>query len=1273
MKRTSRYLAALVPLLLASLAQAKDRPNFNAYSQAKPVAAPVVSSRSAPAVVASTDEASGRPTFLWAVRGASAVSPALGSTPEAAARLHLLSHADRYGLTPAALNTAEVKEVHDTGSGGILVSFQQRLDGVVLFHNDVKVLMDRSLGLVAIGGNLHPAAVPSSKVKPFSVTDVKAVSTALGDLYGIAFQPSDLVDTKKIKAEYRYYDLAGTPLVKSSKLHLTRPSRVKKVYFPLPDRLVPAYYLEILAGDVASTESDGYGYVIAADDGRVLYRENQTHNEAFTYRVWADSTGDLRPTDGPIADFAPHPTGLPDNSYPGYVAPVLVSMDGFNKNPSNTFDPWLAKGATETKGNNVDAYTDDDAPDGFSGGADLRANVTAANTFDRIYNTATGPQASANQKKAAVTQIFYVTNWLHDWWYDSGFNEAAGNAQLDNLGRGGVAGDPLQAQAQDGAPQSRNNANMSAGADGESPVMQMYVWDGVSSASLTVQPLNKTLPPGVADFGLQSFNISGTVILGQDGTAPINDGCQNLTNNVSGKIVLVDRGNCTFQQKAQRAAAAGAIGLLIANNVAGAAPTMPGDGTANVTIPILSTTQADGAAIKAALLNGPVTATLSRQASVDRDGTIDNTIVAHEWGHYLHLRLVPCGSPTCSAESEGWADFNASLMTVRPGDNLSGTFASAQYATGAFTDPGYFGIRRYPYSTDMTKNPLTFKHITDGVALPANIPFADTGVNNAEPHNAGEIWAMMMFEAYMALLQKTVGPNPVYSYDEAHRRMSNYVVAGMKITPTDPTFTEQRDAVLAAAAAADESDFNVMAKAFAKRGAGSCAISPPRDSTDFIGVVESFTVNPNVQSLSVKVDDSVFSCDKDGFLDAGESGKITVDLLNGGPAATSVTTVTIATTTAGVSFPGGTTIQVPPLGAYAKTTAQLDVKLDASITAKLNLNLTVTVENPDACTAKGAIITAPLTNVDQLPQAATFDDVEALTTTFQVTGVDSDKIWSRDEPKPGNHVWHGLDFGSPSDTSLESPALAVSPTDDFILTFDHRHQFESSGGTSWDGAVLEITTNGGGTWQDISAFGNPGYGGKIGDPQPNGAQNVLKGRQGFVGDSAGWPNTSKATVNMGKKLADQKVKVRFRIGSDNAAGDFGWEIDNVTFQGITNKPFDAMVPDATVCVVDPTTSASSGEMVSSSATGIVTTSATTGGAGGNPSTTGSVGVGGSPSVGSVGSVGVGGTGGDGNGNDDVAFGGCGCFVGGSSSNPLFAAPLFLLSALLIRRRQQRSR
>src|SRR5690606_34856349 len=66
--------------------------------------------------------------------------------------------------------------------------------------------------------------------------------------------------------------------------------------------------------------------------------------------------------------------------------------------------------------------------------------------------------------------------------YDLGFTEAAGNFQTDNFGRGGLGGDPVQADAQDGLdltdPFHQNNANMSTPPDGFSPRMQMYKFSG---------------------------------------------------------------------------------------------------------------------------------------------------------------------------------------------------------------------------------------------------------------------------------------------------------------------------------------------------------------------------------------------------------------------------------------------------------------------------------------------------------------------------------------------------------------------------------------------------------------------------------------------------------------------------------------------------------------------------------------------------------------------------------------------------------------------------
>lgn len=1186
MKRSLRCLLALAPLLTAGLAHAKDLPNLDAYRAATPIST-VVKSRAAsapPAFVASTDDRRGVPTFLWAARPAtpSASAALTGLTPEAAARAHLAKQAARYGLSRAALDTARVQQIHDLGRGGIIVILRQAPGGIEVFHNDVKILMDRNLDLVAIGGNLHAEAVAAPKHKGFVVGERAAIATAFKDLYGVAVGAGGIVDRKETKGDYHHYDLSSAALPKGSHLRFSAPARAKRVFFPLPDRLVPAYFLELQAGEDTETTSDVYAYVVAADDGRVLYREDLTHNDTFNYRVYADPSGDHRPTDGPIADYCPYPAPAPNGGYPAFAAPTLISIDGFN----SSHDPWLPAGATVTTGNNVDAYTDDDAPDGFSGGNDIRATTTAAGTFDRVFDTSLGPQANDTQRMAAITDLFYVTNYLHDWWYDSGFNEAAGNAQSNNFGRGGMGGDPMHAEAQDGAPSKRNNSNMSVPADGASPRMQMYVWDGKPSTVLGVQPLNQNYPNGTADFGPQSFDLTGTPALVNDGNATVTDACEPITNNVSGKIALIDRGNCTFKQKAVYAQQAGAIGMLLVNNQANSGPVPLYDGApaGTITIPLMSVSLEDGAAIKAALANGAVTVNMHRDPTVDRDGTLDNTVIAHEWGHYIHLRQVACGSAACSAESEGWGDFFALHQTVRQGDNLDAAYPLAQYATASFPDdPAYFGIRRYPYSVDFSKNALTFKHIADGVNLPANVPVSayNAQVNNAEAHAAGEIWASMLFEAYVALLKESQKPSAPYTFDEARRRMGDYVEGGLKLAPTDPTYTEQRDAILAVAAAADPNDLLIMAQAFARRGAGTCAESPPRDSTDFSGVKESFTVDPNLALLSVKVDDSVTSCDSDGHLDSEETGKVTVTVMNTGTVAINGASATVTSAASGISFPGGATLSFGTIAPFSVGTASVDVALAAGLTKAQTIDLKVALQGVTFCAGSGTLETAPLANFDEVPMTSTVDTMETDTSTWTPEGDGADQVWSLVEDTPGNHVWAGVDYPSPTDTALVSPPVVVSDTTPFVLTFDHRHSFEQSQGTNWDGAVIEVSTNGGNTWQDISKFGDPGYGGTVGDMMANGAQNVLKGRSGYVGQNAAWPATDTVTVNMGTQLAGKTVRVRFRIGTDDAAGELGWEIDNVKFDGIDNKPFSALVDDKSSCGAPPIADAGPDQTVTS--------------------------------------------------------------------------------------------
>jgi PA domain len=103
--------------------------------------------------------------------------------------------------------------------------------------------------------------------------------------------------------------------------------------------------------------------------------------------------------------------------------------------------------------------------------------------------------------------------------------------------------------------------------------------------------------------------VDGAIVLVNDGSANPTQGCNALVGFPAGAIALVDRGTCTFLQKATVAQAAGAVALLVANNAPGDPITMGGDDpTHEIMIPAVMVSQADGATIKAGL---PATGSIS--------------------------------------------------------------------------------------------------------------------------------------------------------------------------------------------------------------------------------------------------------------------------------------------------------------------------------------------------------------------------------------------------------------------------------------------------------------------------------------------------------------------------------------------------------------------------------------------------------------------------------------------------------------------------------------
>lgn len=141
--------------------------------------------------------------------------------------------------------------------------------------------------------------------------------------------------------------------------------------------------------------------------------------------------------------------------------------------------------------------------------------------------------------------------------------------------------------------------------------------------------LPATMAVGQASFGpvLSGAGITGDVVLVDDGVAPGSDGCSAPVNGaqVAGKIALIDRGSCTFSSKALNAQNAGAIAVIIVDNVAGSTPPGLGGSDPGLTIPTVSLTLADGSLIKAQLGSG-VNVTLglddSELAGADTQGRV---------------------------------------------------------------------------------------------------------------------------------------------------------------------------------------------------------------------------------------------------------------------------------------------------------------------------------------------------------------------------------------------------------------------------------------------------------------------------------------------------------------------------------------------------------------------------------------------------------------------------------------------------------------------------
>lgn len=728
---------------------------------------------------------------------------------------YLSSRADEYRITPTQAGAFTVTDDYTSRHNGVRhVYITQTVNGLRIVNRILNVTISPEGEIVHMAGKVAPLGSVSQPSPVPGIQANQAILSACGQLnIPNASATEEIPSTQPSVLLFAGADISQEDIP------------VELVYWLSPeDELFLAWSLSIYTHD----SENWYHAMVDARTGKLLETANWVvHCSASVCGKFPEvrHTHISKPASLAAPALPGPPPPMNSGAYRVYAFPTETPIHGPHilvVNPADSMaspygwhDTNGQPGAeyTITRGNNVHAYEDkgNNNQPGYSpdGGPTL--------LFDYPVNLSQHPNSYTD---AAVTNLFYANNMIHDITYHFGFDEPAGNFQQNNYGRGGIGNDYVRAEAQDGG--GSNNANFATPADGNRPRMQMYLWSAGSSVNFHVNaPLNLSGPYGAtgAGFGnaLPTTPLTSDLVLAldNDGLDP-EDACEPIVNAaaLAGKVAVIRRGNCPFVDKVQAAENAGAVAVVIVNNVTGNPITMGGS-SSTITIPSIMISQAAGEPIITALKNSiTVNGTLAGSGSGALDGDFDNGVIVHEYGHGISNRLT--GGPSAASclnnaeqMGEGWSDYFGMMLTMNLAANNPVNRPIGAYLLGnTVAGPG---IRNESYDTSFAVNNYTYGHVSNTGLL-------------SQPHGIGFVWATMLWDLTWALMAQhgydDVPGNGIGGDDIAMQ----LVMDGLKLQACQPGFVDGRDAILLA----DQLNYGganrcIIWKAFAKRGLGFSA------------------------------------------------------------------------------------------------------------------------------------------------------------------------------------------------------------------------------------------------------------------------------------------------------------------------------------------------------------------------------------------------------------------------------------------------------------------
>ena len=358
------------------------------------------------------------------------------------ARDFVLANLDALGLSPADLEQAETTDVvPNRATGSTHLYLRQRYRGLPVYNGLLQVNVNRDGRVMSVNNAFQPNLAAAVNALEPSLSAEAAVGSAARQL-GLS--------------------AASSPQAVGAPQGARQATRVEWADVSLEPMNAQLMLLPIRRDDVRLI----WNFQIHTVDQQHVY---DLTVDAVSGDVW--TRVDWVATD--VYQVYPQPVESPNHTTPVPPADARVNAS----NPANaTASPYgwhdtngvAGPEFTIMRGNNAHAYDDIDA-----NGAPPAVQPDCGPSLQCSFAVDL-TQEPHTYTSAAVANLFYWNNIVHDIQYQYGFTEAAGNFQVNNYGKGGLGNDDVRAEAQDGG--GTNNANFFTPSDGSRPRMQMYLW-----------------------------------------------------------------------------------------------------------------------------------------------------------------------------------------------------------------------------------------------------------------------------------------------------------------------------------------------------------------------------------------------------------------------------------------------------------------------------------------------------------------------------------------------------------------------------------------------------------------------------------------------------------------------------------------------------------------------------------------------------------------------------------------------------------------------------